>query len=564
MKISHKLMGSFIGVSLLTGAVGTVAIAQNYKIAETLAVAEAEHVAGVLAASIIQYFGNEQKSISSKKTAGLQKYANLLREQQKRDIVVVDRQKRILADAVPQNIGSIFEHDKGDEVRLTMQDGKTRTFLEKSVDYPQGIKLIVIPIKTNANTISGAVIVEWSSLYNEAIAKAQPTAITIVITSLGCIVFALLIGLRIASSIAKPLQAVTSVAKEATETANFDLQAPVLTKDETGILAVALNNLIQRVRILLNEKEQKSEELQQTLTQLQTMQMQLVQTEKMSSLGQLVAGVAHEINNPVNFIHGNIAHVDNYTKDLMRVVQAYATHYPNPPQTLQTTLDEVELDFLFEDLVKLLQSMKVGTNRIRQIVLSLRNFSRLDESEFKAVDLHEGIDNTLLILQHRLKPKPESPAIEVIKEYAQLPPVECYPGQLNQVFMNLIANAIDALDEVVQERIKDEKPAQTSKIWISTQVKAENRVQITIADNGPGISEKVRSRLFDPFFTTKPVGKGTGLGLSISYQIVTEKHKGMIWCDSTPGEGTKFMIEIPICQSELTPDFSQTSQTFSE
>jgi signal transduction histidine kinase len=205
----------------------------------------------------------------------------------------------------------------------------------------------------------------------------------------------------------------------------------------------------------------------------------------------------------------------------------------------------VELDFLNEDLLKLLQSMKVGTDRIRQIVLSLRNFSRLDESEFKAVDLHEGIDNTLLILQHRLKARPEFPGIQVVKDYSQLPLVECSPGQLNQVFMNLVANAIDALEESARKT--------PPGIWISTQVTADNWVQIAIADNGSGISETVRSRIFDPFFTTKPIGKGTGLGLSISYKIVTEKHYGKMWCDSTLTEGSKFVIEIPVHQHQPMP-----------
>ncbi|WP_228035686.1 sensor histidine kinase [Oculatella sp. LEGE 06141] len=545
MKISHKLVGSFIGISLLTGAVGAVAIAQSQKIAETLAIEEAEHVAQVIATSITHDVNYDHGSQTGEESNYLQNFTNLLHELQRRDIVVVDRQKQILADTVPENVGTIFDHDQNNEIQQTMADGQTRLFLEQSADYPQGIKLLVVPLITDQQEVDGAVILEWSSIYDQAIAQARPTIIVIGLTSLGCLVLALLVGLQISSSIAKPLQAVTDVAQQVTQASNFDLQAPVTTGDETGTLATALNHLIQRVKVLLNEKEQRSEELQHALDQLQRTQLQLVQTEKMSSLGQLVAGVAHEINNPVNFIHGNITHINSYTQNLLEVVQAYQTHYPDPPQTLQATLDNVELDFLLEDLTKLLQSMKVGTERIRQIVLSLRNFSRLDESEFKAVDLHEGLDNTLLILQHRLKAKPECPGIEVVKNYGQLPLVECYPGQLNQVFMNLLANAIDVLEDSTQHQTTDQSSAQ---IWITTQVLADNRVQITIADNGCGIPDTVKACMFDPFFTTKPIGKGTGLGLSISYQIVTEKHHGQMRCDSTPGEGTKFMIEIPICQ----------------
>ncbi|MEH1873366.1 sensor histidine kinase [Nostoc sp.] len=546
MKISHKLLRSFVGISLLTSLVGAVAIAQNQKIAKTLAITEAEHVAEVLATSISQDQDNYLKLAGVNHAKKLQDFANLLHDMQKRDIVVVNQHKLILADAVPKNVGTIFDDDKGNEIHQTMQDGNLRTFLEKSVDYPQGIKLIVVPLKTKQNHTDGAVILEWSSLYDNAIAQARPTMIVISITSLDCVILALIIGLRISSSIAKPLQSVTEVAQQVTQESNFDLQAPVTTQDEMGILATAFNHLIERVKTLLTEKEQRSTELQQALTQLHSTQQQLVQTEKMSSLGQLVAGVAHEINNPVSFIYGNLNYIDSYSKDLLKLVQAYQAHYPNPPQTLQAILDDVDLDFLNEDLPKVLQSMKVGAGRIREIVLSLRNFSRLDESEFKAVDLHEGIDNTLLILQHRLKAIPESLAIEVVKDYSQLPLVECYPGQINQAFMNLLANAIDALEESAQQ-------TQPGKIWISTQVTADNRVQIAIADNGSGIPEILRSRIFDPFFTTKPVGKGTGLGLSITYKIVIEKHHGKMWCDSTLGKGTKFMIEIPVHQPESMP-----------
>ncbi|MBD2663182.1 hypothetical protein H6G73_01715 [Richelia sinica FACHB-800] len=324
------------------------------------------------------------------------------------------------------------------------------------------------------------------------------------------------------------------------------MQVPVISQDETGILGTALNHLIQKVKELLLEKEQHSQEIQQTLEQLHKAQLQLVQTEKMSSLGQLIAGIAHEINNPVNFIYGNIAHIDNYSQNLLKLVAAYQYHYPETPEKIQIILDEMELDFIQEDLPKLLQSMEIGTERIRQIVLSLRNFSRLDESEFKYVDIHEGIENTLLILQHRLKTKPDSPGIQIIKEYAKLPLIECYAGQLNQVFMNLLTNAIDAVDELLIQQKKDSLLQQQGLIYISTQLITDHLVQITITDNGLGIPETARSRIFDPFFTTKPVGKGTGLGLSISYNIIVEKHHGKMWCDSQLGEGTKFVIQVPI------------------
>ncbi|BAY08224.1 sensor histidine kinase [Calothrix sp. NIES-2098] len=543
MKIAHRLVGSFVSVSLLTSVVGVVAIAQSQKIAESLAIAEAENVAQVIAISI-SHHSDDQKSISVERSEPIQNYIMLLHKLQQRDNEVVNRQKVIIADAVTEDIGTTLEHDRGNEVQQTIQDGKARTFLEKSNNYPQGIKLIVVPWKTNQNQIIGAVILEWSSLFDEAIAQAKPTMLLIGITSLSCVILALMLGLQIASSIAKPLQSVTEVAQQVTEESNFDLKVPVMAKDETGILAAALNHLIERVKILLTEKEQRSEELQQAFTQLHNTQLQLVQTEKMSSLGQLVAGIAHEINNPVNFIRGNIDHIDRYTQDLLQLIQAYQEHYPYPPATLQDILDDIEIDFLREDLLKLLQSMKIGTERIRQIVLSLRNFSRLDEAEFKSVDLHEGLENTLLILQHRLQAQPETPAIVVIKDYGELPLVECYPGQLNQVFMNLLTNAIDALEDSRQH-------TQPGKIWISTQVTANNCVQISIADNGLGINEILRSRIFDPFFTTKPIGKGTGLGLSISYKIITEKHHGKIWCDFTGGEGTKFVIEIPVHQPQL-------------
>ncbi|NET55125.1 MAG: PAS domain-containing protein [Symploca sp. SIO2E6] len=294
--------------------------------------------------------------------------------------------------------------------------------------------------------------------------------------------------------------------------------------------------------------------LEATLYQLKQTQLQLIQTEKMSSLGQLVAGVAHEINNPVTFIHGNISHAEYYADDLLKLVQLYNQYYPLPVKEIDDFTKDIDFDFLVEDFPRLLKSMDMGAERIRQIVQSLKNFSRLEEAERKAVDIHEGIENTLMILQHRFKPAAAN--IKLIKNYGNLPLVECYAGQLNQVFMNILNNAIDALEEYDLEKSYSRD---RSTITISTELfnssstdgfrrdlpQISNSVVIRIADNGPGIPEELRQRIFDHFFTTKPVGKGTGLGLAISYQIVVEKHGGSIQCLSELGKGTEFVVEIP-------------------
>ena len=286
----------------------------------------------------------------------------------------------------------------------------------------------------------------------------------------------------------------------------------------------------------------QTNQLEQAMTELKQTEARLIQSEKMSGLGQMVAGIAHEINNPVNFISGNLTHTNTYISDLLDLIELYQKHYPNPHPEIEQQAEEVDLEFLIDDLPKLLNSMQVGADRIRQIVLSLRNFSRLDEADMKPVDIHEGIDSTLLILHNRLKASPNHAGIELIKEYGKLPLVDCYPSQLNQVFMNIISNAIDAVES------GEAKPPQPT-IRILTEMSDDGKtVIIRIADNGSGMPSDVLKRLFDPFFTTKPVGKGTGLGLSISYQII-EKHHGILRCESELGKGAEFVIEIPLNQN---------------
>ncbi|MEG4085640.1 ATP-binding protein [Microcoleus sp. POL10_C6] len=369
----------------------------------------------------------------------------------------------------------------------------------------------------------------------------------IVVSMLMSVVLATFLAICTSRAIAIPIQAVTSVAKTITQQANFDLQAPVTTEDEVGTLAKSINQLVQWVaeytdelelgRQTLEERvEERTEELTAALHQLKHTQTQLIQTEKMSSLGQMVAGVAHEINNPINFIHGNLEYANEYVINLLHLLRLYQQEYPQPTEAIAEEIAEIELDFITEDLLKLLESMKIGSERIRQIVLSLRNFSRLDEAQMKLVDIHEGIDNTLLILNSRLKQ-----GIEVVKNYGHLPEVECYPAQLNQVFMNIIANAIDALEGSSQDSKKGKNP----QILIQTQKLDSSQILVRICDNGPGIPSAIHSKLFDPFFTTKEPGKGTGIGLAICYQIV-EKHRGKIEIISSLGGGAEFAIALPV------------------
>jgi signal transduction histidine kinase len=339
----------------------------------------------------------------------------------------------------------------------------------------------------------------------------------------------------------------------------------------TELLVRSLRYGIERTlgELALRQSErrerEKATQLELALYKLKHTQAKLVQSEKMSSLGLLIAGIAHEINNPLNFIYSNIIHAREYINDLLDLVQLYQKHYSHPASEIQAQHEAIDLEFLSEDLPQLLDSMKLGADRILQLVLSLRNFSRHDQIAPKLIDIHEGIENTLLLLQHRLKATDQHPTIEVVKEYGNLPLVEGYAGQLNQVFMNILSNAIDAVEEVRSNSHDSHNSTRSPRIRIRTSYSPNQRytpqitsyeqpatgnVLIQIADNGSGIAEAVKARVFNPFFTTKPVGKGTGLGLSISYQIVVEKHKGTLGCESQLGEGTEFWIEIPVRQNQ--------------
>ncbi|EDX74785.1 response regulator receiver domain protein [Coleofasciculus chthonoplastes PCC 7420] len=358
--------------------------------------------------------------------------------------------------------------------------------------------------------------------------------------------------------ITKPIQPEEVVSRIQTHLTLRNLQKELQAKNE---------HLLQSQQ----QEKQRSLELEEALHKLQQTEVQLIQAEKMSSFGKIAAGIAHEINNPVNFIYGNLYHANEYIQDLFELITLYTQTYTHPTEKINRKIQEIELDFIQSDLPKLLESMQVGAERIRQTVSLLKNFFHLHEAELKFVDINQDINNTLLLLEYHLDAKAGRPRIEVIKNYGSLPLVKCYASELNQVFMNMLTNAIDALDEKYGKLkregemwlIRGDRKAgeeeeefvrspltpdqsQSPTIEISTESVDEAKVIIRIADNGSGMTEEVSQRLFDPFFSTKPVGSGTGLGLTISYQIIVEKHRGQLDVTSERGNGTEFVIEIPI------------------
>lgn len=358
----------------------------------------------------------------------------------------------------------------------------------------------------------------------------QNFAIAIIFFSLLGVAIALGVGYGISSLIAARIGEVTNATEKIAE-GNLKTKVPVTYNDEIDKLAIGFNLMAEQLEDRDCQLSDRMQQLEETLKKLSSTQAQLIQSEKMSSLGQMVAGIAHEFNNPVSFIYGNVDYALEYVDDLLEAINIYQQEYPNPTPLVEETISDLELDFVVEDLQKLLNSMKNGARRIRDIVENLKTFSRLDQTGMKKVDVRENIEATLSFLQHRLQ------SIAIVKEYGNLPEVTGNSGQLNQVFANIINNAIDVLEV---ENIEN------PQIKITTEATDSGSVKIKIGDNGSGMTEELRKQVFNPFFTTKPVGSGTGLGLSVSYSIVVEYHRGQLSCISAPGEGSEFIIEIPI------------------
>ena len=453
--------------------------------------------------------------------------ASALNIQQSSEIVLQQSSKHeYLYDVkLPQNMlfkKALKARDKSVTERISIKE-KPYTIAGKTINNFRG-EPVAILVKGTPETALNLLL-------------QQSLMLQIIVASLALLIdigLAILLGKTIVNPIKKLQKATHEFAQ-----GNLQARADISSKDEIGELTRSFNYMSEQLAIREETNKNQMQQLEEALKKLKQNQIYLIQTEKMSALGQMVAGVAHEINNPVSFVYGNINYAREYIQDLLRLLQLYQQEYPNPHPSITKEIEAIELDFLREDLPKLLDSMQLGADRITQIVNSLRNFSRLDEAEFKAVDIHKGIDSTLVILANKLKSKKQKTDIEVIKEYQDLPLVECYPNQLNQVFMNIMSNAIDALEESEKENLQ---------IRIATQIEQNDTVIISISDNALGMNQETIENIFNPFFTTKPIGKGTGLGLSISYQIITEKHKGMISCTSTIGEGTEFLITIPIEQ----------------
>ncbi|MDJ1175509.1 ATP-binding protein [Roseofilum capinflatum] len=412
---------------------------------------------------------------------------------------------------------------------------------------------------------------QFTSELKSGVSSLNSSQLQTLIGSIFILILGILMTIILRRKISDPIHKLTE-ATSAVRAGNLDVKASVYSGDEIGILAKTFNEMTNSLKTSLNtlekynknleliveerteELQSKNKELQTTLYNLQETQSHLIQAEKMSSLGQMIAGIAHEINNPVSFIQCNLSPLTAYCQDLLELIKDCQENYPDDLQ-LAEKIEDIDLEYIEEDLPKLVESMNMGTHRIHEIILSLKNFSRIDQANLKEADIHEGIESTLLILQHRLKSaRNNGRTIQLQKEYGDLPLVECYPGELNQVFMNILANGIEVLESEISDAMVDSSPihleVEEGVLTIHTEYRSSaDTIVIQIRDNGPGMELQTTEKIFDPFFTTKPVGKGTGLGLSISYKIIVEHHKGMLKCYSEPGQGAMFEIEIPVHQS---------------
>jgi two-component system NtrC family sensor kinase len=401
---------------------------------------------------------------------------------------------------------------------------------------------------------------------NQMKQAADRTFITSTLSLLvGIITILLIMGILLEKNVLQPLRDLNQAVSQSKKTGIFPMPQTI-PANEIQFLASTFEEVFRQleihdqltaeiaqrkqIEVTLRDSEarerDKFQQFEQAIETLKRTQNKLIQTEKKTSLTQLFSGVAHEINNPICFIYSNLINVQDYAENLLNLVHLYQKHYPNAISEIEKEAENMDLDFVQYDLPKILSSMRNCSDRIRQIVLSLRNSSRIDESEIKEVNIHQAIDSTLLMLQHRLQARLEHPEIKVIRHYGDLPLVECYAGLLNQVFINILANAIDAVEEINTQRVACSIERQPCCITISTSVVDSQWVKIAIADNGKGIPESIQTQIFNPFFTTKPVGKGARMGLAMSYVIITEQHGGTLRCFSTPGKGTEFEICIPV------------------